>query len=117
MFPASCSRNPTDPCLLSYQVCAARHQAEAFEVVKSGKDPVLQGGGVVLTGQATARALVVPLLGTGSLLSAACWSLGVKGKGEKGSLLDWPSRIDEIKVGVGCKGMRPPGEFVKAGGH
>lgn len=37
----------------------------------------------------------------------ACWT-GVTRR---------PSRIDEIKVGVGCKGMRPPGEFVKAGGH
>lgn len=78
MFPASCSRNPTElsysGILLSYQVCAARHQAGAFEVVKSGKGPVLQGGGVVLTGQATARALVVPLLGTGSLLlPAGAW--------------------------------------------
>lgn len=112
MFPASCSRNPTDPCLLIYQVCAARHQAEAFEVVKFGKGPVLQGGGVVLTGQATARALVVPLLGTGSLLlPAGAW----EGKGKVRKVACWtrgtrrPSRIDEIKVGVGCKGMRPPG--------
>lgn len=67
MFPASCSRNPTDPCLLGYQVCAARLQVEAFEVVKSGKGP----------GGATARDWES---------SAACWSLGVKGKGEKGSL-------------------------------
>lgn len=66
VFPVSCSLNPTDPC----QVCAARHWAEAFDVVKSGKGPVLQGGsGVDRTGRSdgpVVRVVEVALLGTGS---------------------------------------------------
>lgn len=96
MFPVSCSLNPTDPCLLSYQVCAARHWAEAFDVVKSGKGPVLQAGsGVDRTGHSDGPGGAG---GGGATVrdwesSAACWSLGVKGKGEEGSLLDlWNSK-------------------------